>query len=220
MSDDMSLTGKTAVVLGGSGPYGAAVARMLAGEGVRVALGGRSREKLKELEAEIRASGGEALVVGTHLAKRHHAAHLGEAAAEAFGGLDVLAFMARVSAPPLASPDLDVWERSVDVNVKGFLYCLAAALPVMREGGGGHVVSLDASDPRDPLYEAGAAAVRSLLRGLVRELAGEGIRAARVRLGGARTRRRAPEQCAGRWSDLPARGSRRIRSGREDLASR
>ncbi|HSK99914.1 MAG TPA: SDR family NAD(P)-dependent oxidoreductase [Rubrobacteraceae bacterium] len=195
MTDGMALAVKTAVVLGGSGVYGAAVARMLAGEGIRVALGGRSREKLEELEAEIRASGGEALVVGTHLAKRHHAAHLVQAAAESFGGLDVLAFMARVSAPPLARPDLDAWDRSVDVNIKGFLYCLAAALPLMREGGGGHVVSLDASDPRDPIYEAGAEAVRSLLRGLVRELSGEGIRATEVRLGDPR--RSDPEACAG-----------------------
>lgn len=170
------------------------MARMLAGGGVRVALGERSRERLEELEAEIRAAGGEALVVGTHLAKRHHAAHLVEAATEAFGGVDVLVFMARASAPPLASPDLDAWERSVDVNIKGFVYCLAAALPVMREGGGGHVVSLDASGTRDPFYEAGAAAVRSLLRGLVRELSGEGIRATEIRLGDPR--RAGPEACA------------------------
>lgn len=193
MNDEASLAGKTAVVLGGSRPYGAAVARMLAREGVNVALGGRSRQVLEDLEAEIRASGGEALVVGTHLAKRHHPAHLVEAAGEAFGGLDALIFMVRVCAPPLASADLDAWERSVDVNIKGFLYCLAAALPMMR--GEGHVVSLNATDPRDrqdPLYGAGAAAVRSLLRGLAAELSG--VRATEIALGDRR--RAAPEACA------------------------
>ena len=197
MKDDTLLAGKSAVVLGASGPYGTAAARMLASEGVSVALGGRSREKLEGLEAEILASGGRALVVGTHLAKRHHPAHLVGAAAEAFGGLDVLLFMPRSSAPPFGSPDLDAWERSVNVNVKGFLYCLAAALPVMREGGGGHVVSLDATDPRekDPLYEAGVAAVRTFLRGLVGELSGEGIRASEIRLGDPRYA--GPVACAG-----------------------
>lgn len=195
LNDGTTLAGKTAVVLGGSGHYGAAVARLLAGEGVRVALGGRSREKLEELEAEVRAAGGEALVVGTHLARRHHAAHLVEAATEAFGGVDILLFMARVSAPPLASPDLVAWERSVDVNIKGFLYCLAAALPVMREGGGGHVVTLHVLGPWDPLYEAGTAAVRSLLRGLVHELSGEGLRATEISV--SDPRRADPEACAG-----------------------
>ncbi len=197
LNDDTPLSGKSAAVLGASGSYGSAAARMLASEGASVALGGRKRERLEGLEAEILASGGRALVVGTHLAKRHHPAHLVGAAVEAFGGLDVLLFMARTPAPPLGSPDLDAWERSVDVNFRGFLYCLAAALPVMRKGGGGHVVSLDATDPRekDPLYEAGVAGVRSVLRGLVAELSGEGIRASEIRLGDPR--HAGPEACAG-----------------------
>jgi NADP-dependent 3-hydroxy acid dehydrogenase YdfG len=195
LSRERSLEGKTAVVLGASAPYGAAATRMLAREGARVALGGRSREKLEALEAEIRALGGEALVVGTHLAKRHHPAHLVEAAVAEFGGVEILLFMAHASAPPLGSMDLDAWERSVDVNVKGFLYAVVAALPAMREGGGGQVVCLnvDDPDPPDPLYEASRAAARVLLRELARELSAEGIRASEVTLD---SRRADPERCA------------------------
>jgi NADP-dependent 3-hydroxy acid dehydrogenase YdfG len=191
-----NLAGKTAAVLGASGVYGVATARMLGHEGENLVLGGRSRDKLEALEKEITDSGGRALVIGTHLAKRHHPAHLVEAAVEAFCGLDILLFMACVSAPSLGSLDLDAWERSVDVNVKGFLYTLAAALPVMREGGGGHVVSLSVEDQEaaDPLYEASRAAVRVILQELNRELSGEGIRASEVRLGSPR--RVGPEQCA------------------------
>ena len=114
-----TLFGKTVMVLGGSGPYGDAAARALGREGANLALGGRNRQKLEEQEAEIRARGGEALVLGVHLAKRHHPAHLVEAAVETFGGLDALLFMASASAPPLRSLDVDAWERSLDVNVRG-----------------------------------------------------------------------------------------------------
>lgn len=178
-----TLSGKTVVVLGGSAPYGAAAVRALGREGANVALGGRDRQRLEELEEEVRAHGGEALVVGVHLAKRHHPAHLVEAAVETFGGLDVLLYMASTAAPPLESLDVDAWERSLDVNVRGFLYCLAAALPAMRELGGGLVVVAgveDAGGTRDPLLRAWRAAVSTLLEELRRELSAEGIRTAEM----------------------------------------
>lgn len=87
-------------------------------------------------------------VVGTHLAKRHHPVHLVEAALEEYGGLDILLFTARATAAPLNSLDLDAWERSIDVNIKGFMYCLAAALPTLGEGEGGCVAAAD----RENLY--------------------------------------------------------------------
>jgi NAD(P)-dependent dehydrogenase (short-subunit alcohol dehydrogenase family) len=178
-----TLSGKTVMVLGGSGPYGAAATRALAREGANVALGGRDRQKLEELEAQVRSLGGEALVLGVHLAKRHHPAHLVEAAVEAFGGLDALLFMACATAPPLASLDIDAWERSLDVNVRGFIYCLAAALPAMRERGGGRVVVAGVENTGvtpDPLLRAWRAAVRTILEELHRELSSQGIQTAEV----------------------------------------
>ena len=193
---ESTLARKAAVVLGGSSPYGAATARMLAREGANLVLGGRSRGRLEALGEEVRASGVQAVVVGVHLAKRHHPAHLMEAAVEAFGSLDVLLFMARSTAPPLRTLEVEAWERSVDVNVKGLLYSVAAALPIMREGGGGHVICLDAEDPGppDPLYRAGQAAQCAILRELARELSDWGIRTTGVRLGD--TRRMGPDRCA------------------------
>lgn len=175
---------KTAIVLGASSAYGAAAARILSKEGAAIALGGRSRDELEALEKEIQDSGGRALSLGVHLAKRHHFDHLVEAAVEAYGGLDYLLFMARASAPPIGSLDLDAFDGSVDVNVKGFLYTLTAALPAMVEKGGGSVVYLASEEPEgaDPLYRAGRAAARELLEGIQREFASEGIRACEVRL--------------------------------------
>jgi NAD(P)-dependent dehydrogenase (short-subunit alcohol dehydrogenase family) len=180
-----TLSGKTVMVLGGSGPYGAAATRALGREGANVALGGRDRQKLEELEEQVRAHGGEALVIGVHLAKRHHPAHLVEAAVEAFGGLDALLFMACATAPPFETLDIDSWERSLDVNVRGFIYCLAAALPAMRERGGGRVVVAGVEDTGgtpDPLLRAWRAAVRKILEELPRGLSSEGIQTAEVRL--------------------------------------
>jgi NAD(P)-dependent dehydrogenase (short-subunit alcohol dehydrogenase family) len=189
------LAGKTAMVLGGSGAYGAATARMLGLEGANVALGGRDREKLEELEAGIHAAGGAALTVGVHLAKRHHPAHLVQAAVEHFGGLDYLLFAARSPAPGLEDPDTGAWETSVDVNFKGFLYCLAAALPAM--GGEGAVLRVDLTDPSspDPLYEAAGAAARTVLQRLAANPSHPGIRTGVVRLGDPR--RADPGACAG-----------------------
>jgi NAD(P)-dependent dehydrogenase (short-subunit alcohol dehydrogenase family) len=179
-----ALSGKTIMVLGGSGPHGAATAKALGREGANVALGGRDRQRLEELEEEVKAHGGEALVLGVHLAKRHHPAHLLEAALETFGGLDALLFMARASAPPLESLDVAAWETSVDVNFKGFIYCLAAALPAMRERGGGRVVVAHVEDTQrgpDPLLRASRAALRTILEELSREFSSDNIRTAEVR---------------------------------------
>jgi NADP-dependent 3-hydroxy acid dehydrogenase YdfG len=180
-----TLSGKTVMVLGSSAPYGAAATRALGREGANVALGGRDRQKLEELEEQVRSLGGEALVLGVHLAKRHHPAHLVEAAVEAFGGLDALLFMACATAPPFGSLDIDAWERSLDVNVRGFVYCLAAALPAMRERGGGRVVVAGAEDTGgmpDPLLRAWRTAVRTILEELSRELSSQGIQTAEVRI--------------------------------------
>jgi NAD(P)-dependent dehydrogenase (short-subunit alcohol dehydrogenase family) len=116
---------------------------------------------------------------------------------EAFGGLDALLFMACATAPPLESLDLDAWERSLDVNVRGFIYCLAAALPAMREHGGGRVVVAgveDTENTKDPLFRAWRAAVRTILEELPRGLAPDGIRTAEVRLDARRAQD--PEQAS------------------------
>lgn len=79
---ETSLVGKTVAVLGASGPYGKVAVRLLAREGVNLALGGRNREQLEMLQREVEDVGGQALIVGTHLAKRHHPVHLVEAAVD------------------------------------------------------------------------------------------------------------------------------------------
>lgn len=178
------LAGKTLVVLGASSPHGAATVGALAGEGANLALGGRSREELEALARQAEALGGRAIVVGTHLAKRHHPAHLVEAAVETFGRLDALLYMASAGAPPLESLDVDSWERSLDVNLHGFVYCLAAALPALLDSGGGRVVVAgfrDTGGIPDPLLRASRAAVRTILEEIPKEFSSRNIHTVEIR---------------------------------------
>ncbi|ABG04175.1 NAD dependent epimerase/dehydratase family [Rubrobacter xylanophilus DSM 9941] len=174
--------GRVAAVLDAASPWGEAAARRLAASGVRVVLGGRSRERLAALEGEI--GGGRAVAVGVHPAKRHHLEHLVEAAVEEFGGLDLLLFAARASAPPLSRLDAGALERSVDVNFRGLVYALAAALPALRGRGGTFVYLCAGPEEPDPLYEAARAAAGSLLRAAGSELGGEGVRFCELVAGG------------------------------------
>lgn len=193
--NETNLSGKTAVVLGASSPCGRAASKLLASRGANLALGGRNREELESLQEEISASGGRALIVGTHLAKRHHPIHLVEAALEEYGSLDILLFMAHASAPPLDSLNLGAWERSIDVNVKGFTYCLAASLPALRESERGCVAVLTiekAAATSDPFLRAGQAAVHTILDDI--GSFSEEVRAAEI-LAGTRDLDN-PEQCA------------------------
>ncbi len=188
------LAGKTAVVLGASRPYGAATARALAREGTNLVLGGRNRQRLEALEKESEEYEGQVIAFGTHLAKRHHPAHLIETAASQFGSLDMLLYMAGAGAAPLGSLDIDSWERSVDVNIKGFLYCVAAALPFMRKQRGGHVLSLsiEATEPPDPLRTASQLSQHTLLQALGQEFWDENIYASEILLSGQEV---SPEEC-------------------------
>ncbi|BBL78664.1 hypothetical protein RxyAA322_05180 [Rubrobacter xylanophilus] len=181
-SVEAELRGRVVAVLDAASPWGEAVARRLAASGARLVLGGRSRERLVALEGEI--GGGRVVAVGVHPAKRHHLEHLVEAAVEEFGVLDFLLFAARASAPPLSRLDAGALERSVDVNFRGLVYALAAALPALRSRGGTFAYLCAGPEEPDPLYEAARAAAGSLLRAAGRELGGEGVRFCELVVGG------------------------------------
>ncbi len=187
---ETNLAGKTAVVLGASGSCGNATARMLAEGGVNLVLGGRSRDELETLQAEIEASGGRTLVVGTDVSRRHHLERTVEAALEHFGGLDILVYGAwTAGSSPLSVLCAESWGYSVDVNVKGFLYSIAAALPAMLKNGGGEVVVLGAKFPAGPLCRATRAAVDVLVEEINHEFLGRDIYTSLLE-------ESKPEQCA------------------------
>jgi NADP-dependent 3-hydroxy acid dehydrogenase YdfG len=127
------LQGTVALVTGASSGIGAATAAMLAAQGATVALAARRRAQLEELAAGIREGGGTALVLECDVTDQEQAASVVERAVAELGRLDTLVNNAGVMLlGPAADAPLDEWQRMVDLNVLGLLYCAHAALPHLR----------------------------------------------------------------------------------------
>jgi NADP-dependent 3-hydroxy acid dehydrogenase YdfG len=148
---------RVAVVTGASSGIGEATAVALAREGYAVALAARREERINELAERITADGGRAIAVPTDVADEDSARALIERAKSELGSVDVLVNNAGVMLlGPVLGAELEHWQRMVHVNVLGLMYCTHAALPIMQEQGGGHIVNVSSVAGRTAA--AGAAA--------------------------------------------------------------
>lgn len=169
--------GKIVAIAGASSGIGEATAVHLAGLGARLVLGARSEGRLAEAVARIERSGGDVVGVRSDVRSRRDMEHLVASARERFGGLDVLFSNAgSMSISALDDLRVDEWEEMVDVNVKGVLNGIAAALPVFREQRSGHFVHTASTSaykvvPHQAVYAATKTAVRALTDGLRQEVA-------------------------------------------------
>ena len=135
------VTGKVAAITGASSGIGQATARVLAGAGMTVALAARRSERIEALAQEINGDGGRALAIPTDVAKEEDARAFIERTHAELGAIDVLVNNAGVMLNgPIDGAPLDEWRQMIDVNIMGVLYCTHAAVPLMRQAGGGHVV--------------------------------------------------------------------------------
>jgi NADP-dependent 3-hydroxy acid dehydrogenase YdfG len=138
-----ALNGRRALITGASSGIGAATAVAMAGEGAAVALAARRRDRLDQLAARISGDGGQVAVIEADVADEEQARALVEDANEQLGGLDCLVNNAGVMLLGLiqgANPE--EWRRMLDVNCLGLLYCTHAAVPLMRDGGGGDIINV------------------------------------------------------------------------------
>ncbi|MAY73235.1 MAG: oxidoreductase [Phycisphaerae bacterium] len=169
------IEGKVVVITGASSGIGEVTARELASRGAKVVLGARRTDRLESVASEIRDGGGSAVVVATDVTKREDVEKLVEAAVENFGHVDVMLNNAGVMPlSPLSAGKVDEWERMVDVNIKGVLYGIAAALPRMKERGSGHVINVSSVAghvvfPSSAVYCGTKFAVRAISEGLRQE---------------------------------------------------
>lgn len=134
---------KIALVTGASSGIGQATALRLAADGHHVVLGARREDRLAELADKIRADGGSADAVRLDVTDRADVAAFADGAVARHGRIDVIVNNAGVM--PLSRLDsllVDEWDRMVDVNVRGLLYGIAAALPHFQRQGGGHFVTV------------------------------------------------------------------------------
>jgi clavulanate-9-aldehyde reducatase len=140
---EFDLSGRVAIVTGATSGIGEATAVELAKAGAAVAVAGRREDRLSSLVTRIEGDGGRALAVPTDVSDEAQAKALVDRTVSELGGLNILVNNAGVMLlGPIQDADLDEWRTMVNVNLLGVLYCTHAALPVMREAGGGDVVNV------------------------------------------------------------------------------
>ena len=148
MAEDLS--GKVAAVTGATSGIGEATALALAKAGAAVSLAGRRADRLQSLAEKIESAGGKALPLPTDVSDEQEANAFVKGTHEQLGGLDILVNNAGVMLlGPVTGANTDEWRQMIDVNVLGLLYCTHAALPLMGEGGGGHVVNVSSTAGRN-----------------------------------------------------------------------
>ncbi len=108
-----------------------------------VVLGARRADRLKSLADELNRSGGKALAVTTDVTDYNQVKRLVDAAAQTFGRIDVMINNAGLMPlSPIERLKIDDWNRMIDVNIKGTLYGIAAALPYMKQQRSGHIINV------------------------------------------------------------------------------
>ncbi|AIA00699.1 SDR family oxidoreductase [Streptomyces noursei] len=186
------IEGKVVAITGASSGIGEATALLLAERGAKIVLGARRPERLEALAARIEKAGGDATWARTDVTRREDLAGLVKLARDRYGKLDVLVGNAGIGLiSRLDDLRVEDWEEMIDVNLKGVLYGIAAALPVFREQGFGHFVNTVSTAglrivPLQSVYAGTKNAVRTISEGL-RQEAGDSLRVTVVSPGAVRT---------------------------------
>ena len=188
-----NIEGKVVVITGASSGLGEATARMLSAQGAAVVLGARRVDRIEALAKELSDAGGKALALQTDVTRAADVQRLVDAAVEKFGRIDVLVNNAGLMpSSPLERLKIADWDRMIDVNIKGVLYGIAAALPHMKAQKGGHIVNVSSVAGHrvragTAVYSATKHAVRVLTEGLRQEVKPYDIRTTIVSPGAVAT---------------------------------
>jgi NADP-dependent 3-hydroxy acid dehydrogenase YdfG len=175
-TDSEGIAGKVVVITGASSGLGEAAARLLSARGATVVLGARRVDRIQSLADGLAASGGKALAVATDVTDRGQVQRLVDAAVRAYGRIDVMLNNAGLMPQSLLERlKVDEWDRMIDVNIKGVLYGIAAALPYMQRQKGGQIINVSSVaghrvGPGSAVYAATKHAVRALSEGLRQEV--------------------------------------------------
>ncbi|HLM25459.1 MAG TPA: SDR family NAD(P)-dependent oxidoreductase [Thermoleophilaceae bacterium] len=138
-----ALSGRCIAITGASSGIGEAIARAAAAEGAKVALGARRSDRIDELAGAIGSDGGTAVAIEVDVGDEQQANAFVHRARDRLGGLDGLVNNAGVMLlGRVEDAETEHWRRMIDVNLLGLLYCTHAALPLLREGGGGDIVNV------------------------------------------------------------------------------
>ena len=176
------LSGRAAAVTGGASGIGEATARRFAEEGAHVALADIDAERGRVVADEIRAKGGRAIFVETHTERESECVRFVRAAHAELGRLDILVNNAGMRLyQTVVEASEESWDAILAVNVKGYAFCAKAAIPLMRQTGGGSIVNVASiravvAGGNMVQYDTTKAAVAGLTRAMALDHADEGIR--------------------------------------------
>ncbi|MEX2964086.1 SDR family oxidoreductase [Microbulbifer sp. TYP-18] len=175
-----NIEGKVVVVTGASSGLGEATSRHLASLGAKIMLGARREDKLAAIVNDIRGAGGEADYLVTDVTVKSEVLKLVQKATSSFGRLDVIVNNAGLmSIAPMSECNTDEWDRMIDINIKGVLYGVAAALPVFEKQESGHFINISSVagikvfSPGGTVYSGTKFAVRAISEGLRHEVGGK-----------------------------------------------
>ena len=169
------IKGKTALITGASSGIGYSTAIALAKEGAKIVAGARRVERLEELKRTIEKMGGEITIQKLDVTQREECDNFAKIAIEKYGSIDILINNAGIM--PLSffkNLKFDEWDRMVDVNIKGVLYCTAAVIQFMVNNKSGHIVNISSTAgrivfPAGSVYCATKYAITAFSEGLRQE---------------------------------------------------
>eukprot|EP01099_Mayorella_cantabrigiensis_P002727 TRINITY_DN2202_c0_g1_i1.p1 TRINITY_DN2202_c0_g1~~TRINITY_DN2202_c0_g1_i1.p1 ORF type:complete len:275 (+),score=89.74 TRINITY_DN2202_c0_g1_i1:89-826(+) len=189
----MALEGKVAIVTGASAGIGEQIAKLFAKEKAKVVLAARREDRLNALKAEIESSGGVALVVKTDVTDRQQCKDLVRIAEEKLGPVNILINNSGIM-PLTFVKNLheDEWEKTIDVNIKGVLNCIAAVLPGMLARNSGDIVNISSDAgrkvfPGAAIYCGTKWAVEAITQGLRLETANTNLKITSIQPGATKS---------------------------------
>lgn len=177
-----NIEGKIVVITGASSGLGEATARHLSQQGATVVLGARRVQRIEALALELESRGSKAMAIQTDVTQSGQVQRLVDAAVAAYGRIDVMINNAGLMPhSPLERLKIADWDRMIDVNIKGVLYGIAAALPHMKQQKSGHFINVSSVAghkvrPGGAVYAATKHAVLALSEGLRQEVKPYNIR--------------------------------------------
>jgi NADP-dependent 3-hydroxy acid dehydrogenase YdfG len=177
-----NIEGKVVVITGASSGLGEATAQYLATQGAKLVLGARRVDRLNALVDRLAGNSGKAIALETNVTRREQVQRLVDAAIQTYGRVDVVINNAGLMPQSLLeSLKVDDWDRMIDVNIKGVLYGIAAALPYMKEQKSGQIINVSSVaghkvGPGGAVYSATKHAVLALSEGLRQEVKPYNIR--------------------------------------------
>ena len=182
------------VITDASSGLGESTARLLAGSGAQVVLGARRKDRIEAIVKETIAEDGSAIGFKADVTKRGEVEALVKGAMDKYGRIDVIVNNAGIAPlAPMVALKVEEWDRMIDVNIKGLLYGVAAALPIMQKQKHGHIINIasvvgfNVFAPGGTVYSATKFAVRAVTEALRMELKADNLRTTMISPGAVAT---------------------------------